>query len=86
MGLKGSQLWFVRPTNWSGTAPCWTCSRRQPFLLELTGASPDARRWSSPRPLLSTWEDARGSRRGAEVRQTVPCRTLGETGPLEPRP
>lgn len=32
-GLPGFQA------NWSGTAPCWTCSRRRPFLLEVTGAS-----------------------------------------------
>lgn len=32
-GLSGFQA------NWSGAAPCWKCSRRRPFLLELTGAS-----------------------------------------------
>lgn len=81
MGLKGSQLWFVRlPSKLVRNGTMLDAFTKAALPAGVDGRLPDARRWFPPRPLLSMGVTPRGSRRGAEVRQTVPCRTLGRDG------
>lgn len=80
MALKGSQLWFVRlPSKLVQNGTMLDVFTKAALPAGVDGRLPDARRWFR-RGRSSAMGVTPAGAGGAEVRQTVPCRTLGRDG------
>lgn len=78
---RQSQLWFVRlPSKLVRNGTMLEMFTKAALPAGVDGRLPYARRWFPLRPLLSMGVTPCGSMRDSEVRQTVPCCTLGKDG------